>query len=381
MRLINPFNIGLLLSSTGPYGPMASATLKGALLAAEQFNADPARPFTLVPEIADPAGEPALYARHAARLLDQGIRHVVGCYTSLSRKEVVPIFEKRDALLWYPTHYEGFEASPNVVYVGGAPNQHVLPLVDWALRHVGRAAYCVGSNYVWAWETNRVLREALVQARGRILGERYVAIADLDVGHLVQDIMRAKPDFIFCTLIGASAARFISVLRAACVASGIDQPRDMPLLTCNLNETTMQEVDAPARGGHISSSVYFSSVETAASLAFVSAFRARFGTAPSADAEASFCAVQLLAGAVAAAGCEDVGAVRAAVTGLRLQAPQGEVMIDPDTMHAWLTPRIGLSRADGGFDVIEEAPSPVRPDPYLVGSMKRHAPVNLRLVS
>ncbi|MBW4023842.1 MAG: transporter substrate-binding protein [Proteobacteria bacterium] len=379
--MTNPLKIGLLLSTTGPYGPMARASLHGALLAIEAVNADPARPFTLVPVRADPGGEPALYAHHAAALLDQGIRHVVGCYTSLSRKEVVPIFEKRDALLWYPTHYEGFEASPNVVYVGAAPNQHIVPLASWALRHVGRSAYCVGSNYVWAWETNRVLREALIPARGRILGERYIAVADLDVDHVVQDILRTRPDFVFCTLIGASAARFITALRAACRATGIDQPRDMPLLTCNLNETTMEGVPPEARDGHISSSVYFSSVSSPESHAFVADFERHFGAAPSADSEASFCAVHLLARAIAAAGSDDIGAVRAAVTGLHLQAPQGEVTIDADTMHAWLTPRIGRSRADGGFDIIEESAVPVRPDPYLVASTPRRTPISLRLVS
>lgn len=375
------FKIGLLLSTTGPYGAMACASLHGAQLALDSVNAEASRGFTLAPVTADPGGEPALYAHHAAALLDQSIRHVVGCYTSLSRKEVVPLFEKRDALLWYPTHYEGFEASPNVVYVGAAPNQHVVPLVGWALRHVGRTAYCVGSNYVWAWETNRVLREALIPARGRILGERYIAIAELDVDHIVQDILRVRPDFVFCTLIGAAAARFIAALRAACRAAGIDQPRAMPLLTCNLNETTMASVPQDARDGHISSCVYFSSVSSPESRDFVNAFRARFGAAPSADAEASFCAVHLLARAIAVAGSDDIDAVKTAVTGLRLQAPQGEVKIDADTMHAWLTPRIGRSRADGGFDIIESSAMAVRPDPYLVASTRRINSVALRLVS
>jgi branched-chain amino acid transport system substrate-binding protein len=360
---------------------MARVSLQGALLAIDEINADATRPLSLVPVSADPGGDPSRYSRDAEGLLNQGVRHVVGCYTSLSRKEVIPIFEKRDALLWYPTHYEGFEASPNVVYVGGAPNQHIVPLVRWALRHVGRTAYCVGSNYVWAWETNRVLREALIPARGRILGERYVGIADLDVSHIVQDILRLRPDFVFCTLIGASAAWFISALRAACIEAGLDQPRHMPLLTCNLTETTMQGVAPEARDGHVSSSVYFSSVESPESRAFVGAFEARFGTLPSADAEAAFCAVHLLAGAIAAAGSEEIGAVKAAATTLRLRAPQGEVTIDADTMHAWLTPRIGLSRADGSFAIMEESPSPVRPDPYLVATTLRHAPLSLRLVS
>ncbi|MCB8883629.1 transporter substrate-binding domain-containing protein [Acidisoma cellulosilytica] len=379
--MFRTFKIGLLLSTTGSYGPMAHASLNGGLLAVDTLNARPDRKFNLVPVTSDPGGEPSHYARHASALLDQGIRHVVGCYTSLSRKEVVPVFEKRDALLWYPTHYEGFEASPNVVYVGGGPNQHTLPLIDWALRNVGRAAYCVGSNYVWAWETNRVLREGLIPAGGRIVGDRYIAVEDLDLDHVVQDILRVRPDFVFCTLIGASAARFMDLLRAACLSRGIDQARDMPLLTCNLTETTMLAVSPEARDGHVSSSVYFSSVDTPESHAFVSAFTRRFGAMPSADAESSFVAVHLLAQALEAVGTDDIDAVRAVANTLRVQAPQGEVKLEADTMHAWLTPRIGISRRDGGFDIIEEYEAPVRPDPYLVASTPRLAPVNLRLVS
>lgn len=360
---------------------MAAAGLEGALLAVDQINAARGVADRFVPVTADPGGEPSLYARLAGDLLSEGIRHVVGCYTSLSRKEVVPIFEKRDALLWYPTHYEGFEASPNVIYVGAAPNQHMLPLIDWALRHAGRSAYCVGSNYVWAWETNRVLREALVPARGRILGERYIAIADIDVDHVIQDILRVQPDFVFCTLIGTSASRFIATLRAACRAAGIDQPRAMPLLTCNINETTMLEVPPDARDGHISSSVYFSSVKTSANQGFVASYRTRFGTEPSADAEAAYCAVHLLARAILVAGSADVASVCDVLPAIRVSAPQGDVRIDGDTMHAWLTPRIGRSRVDGGFDIIEEAPAPIAPDPYLVRSARRHAPASFRLVS
>ncbi len=256
---------------------MARASLDGAMLAIDQVNADGGIGIAFDPSIADPGGDLRQYGTLANALLELGIRHVVGCYTSLSRKEVIPVFEKRDALLWYPAHYEGFETSSNVIYTGAAPNQHIAPLIAWALAHVGRDAFCIGSNYVWAWETNRVLREALVAVGGRVLRERYVAIDDLDFGHVIAEILRARPRFIFCTLIGVSAARFFGDLRQACRDIGIDQARDLPVLTCNLTETTMRAIAPSARDGHISSAVYFSAVATPESQAFVAAFRDRFG--------------------------------------------------------------------------------------------------------
>ena len=98
-------------------------------------------------------------------LAEQGLVHVVGCYTSSSRKEVLPLFEKHDGLLWYPSHYEGFESSDNVVYTGAAPNQHIVPLAEHLLRHYGTSAYCLGSNYIWAWENNKIMREAVLVGR------------------------------------------------------------------------------------------------------------------------------------------------------------------------------------------------------------------------
>ena len=126
--------------------------------------------------------------------------------------------------------------------------------------------------------------------------------------------------------------------------------------------------------GHLSSSVYFSSIASAANRAFVAAYRRRFpdGPAMSADAEASYVAMGLLARALAHAGTDDIAQVKSAVTRLRLQAPQGEVWMDEDTLHAYLTPRIGRSNRNARFEIIMEAAQPVRPDPYLVWNSSRY---------
>lgn len=366
------FRIGVMFSTTGPYSVVARSMLNGALLAVAER---PAPDVTIEPVIVNPGGDLANYAAFSRELLHSGIRHTVGCYTSSSRKEVIPCFEKHDALLWYPSHYEGFESSNNVIYTGASPNQHVLPLVDHVLATIGSSAFCVGSNYIWAWENTRIFREAMTARGARVLAERYVPVGDTEIDQVVEAIIDARPDFVFNNLIGTSNYAFFRAFRAACAARGIDQPRTIPVVSCTLSEPELEEIGREAVDGHLSSSVYFSTLASPANDAFTRAYRETFPEGPptSADAEASYIAMKLLILALAEVGTDDVEAVKQAATRQHLLAPQGEVRIDPQTLHAYLTPRIGISNAASRFDIIVEAPGPVRPDPYLVQSSPRYA--------
>jgi urea transport system substrate-binding protein len=363
--------IGLLFSTSGPYRTIGRAMQNGALLALEQVNADSAFPFVLEPVIRDPGGCNDRYAELArAMLADEQLVHVVGCYTSSSRKEVLPFFEKYDGLLWYPSHYEGFESSENVIYTGAAPNQHIVPLADYLLREFGKTAYFVGSNYIWAWENNKIMREAVQDAGGQVIAERYLPVSEVDVADIVAQVLDARPSFVFNTLIGDSAYAFFRLIRKAAAARNMDQPKVVPIASCSLAEPELVEIGTQACDGHISSSVYFESVSGAINQRFVEDYRARFPHAgpTSADVESSYIAVQLLARALRRAGRTDMVAVRAAVLGAALQAPQGRVHIDRDNRHCYLTPRIAVSTRAFGFDIIYQADGPVKPDPYLVWS-------------
>jgi ABC-type branched-subunit amino acid transport system substrate-binding protein len=369
MERRDEIRIGLLFSSSGPYATIARTMLNGARLAIDEVNADPAFPFTLAAATADPGGRNAEYAAAAQHFLGaERLVHVVGCYTSSSRKEVLPLFEKHDALLWYPSHYEGFESSENVVYTGAAPNQHIVPLAEHLLRHHGRTAYCVGSNYIWAWENNKIMREAVQAVGGQVVAERYFPVGETDFAAVIRQILDARPGFVFNTLIGVSAYAFFRAFRAAALARGIDQPRAVPVASCSLAEPELVEIGPEACAGHLSSSVYFESIDTSANRAFVAAYRRRFPEAgpTSADVESSYVAVHLLARAIRRAGTPAMAAVRAALPHVAMEAPQGRVLVDGDNRHCHLTPRIGVSTEAGGFGVIYEAPGPVRPDPYLV---------------
>lgn len=360
--------VGLVFSVTGPYSAVAGSMRDGALLGIEQVNAAAAYDFSLEPHFVDPGASLEAYRAACERFLKQlGITHVIGCYTSSSRKEVIPYFEKYDGLLWYPSHYEGFETSGNVIYTGAAPNQHIVPLADYLARDYGTHAYCVGSNYVWAWENNRILRDITAAKGGGVVSEKYVPVGSCDVEHLVRDIVRAKPDFVFSTLIGDSRYAFVRAFQALGARDPAFAIERLPIADCSLSEPELLRIGPEASRGLISSSVYFQSIDSERNLRFVDSYQSRYGRAAvtSADAEASYVAVLLLAEAVRAAGSTEMEAVRRAALGCGVEAPQGRVVIDPDNAHCYLTPRLARARGDHQFEIFQSAPEPVKPDPYL----------------
>lgn len=361
--------IGLLFSTAGPYAAIGRAMRNGAELAVDEVSRDSAFPFTIETVEADPGGRDEQYAAAAQHMLShEKLVHVVGCYTSSSRKVVLPFFEKYDGLLWYPSHYEGFESSEHVVYTGAAPNQHIIPLADHMLATRGRRVYCVGSNYIWAWENNKIMRETVLSEGGTVLAERHFAVGETEFDSVIEHILELRPSFLFNTLIGVSAYAFFRAFRQAVTARDIDQPLELPIASCSLSEPELVEIGPEACDGHVSSSVYFASIKSAQNRNFVNAYRRRFPNAglTSADAESSYLAVHLLARAIRAAGSSELIAVRRALSQVSMDAPQGTVRIDPDNRHCYLTPRIGVSNKAGGFDMLYEASQPVKPDPYLI---------------
>lgn len=359
--------IGILFSTEGPYSTVGRAMRDGAFLALEEVNQDERFPFELVPVEREPAGDMAAYRTHARSLLrDEGVKHVIGCYTSSSRKEVIPTFEKYDGLLWYPSHYEGFETNNNVIYTGAVQNQHILPLMDYVLSNITRDIYFVGSNYVWAWENGRIIRELTNAHGGKMIAERYLQVGDLDVARVIEEIHEKRPAFIMNMLIGESSYAFYRAFAKARTENAA--LKGVVIGSCTLCEPELAEIGSLACGGHLVSSVYFSTIDTAANATFVANFKGRYGedALPGADAEASYNTVHLLARALSGADSVNIERVKEALHATSFQAPQGFVRVDPENNHSYLTFRLGVSCEDATFNVVLEADAPVRPDPYLV---------------
>ena len=195
--------LGLVFSRTGPYAMMSGEMQKSALMAVDEINQSEEFDFSFAPHWRDPGGVVAAYHTACDDLIrEEQVEHIVGCYTSASRKQVIPIVERTERLLWHPARYEGFESSDNVIYVGAAPNHTVVPLVRHMLEHISSDVFCIGSNYVWTWETNRVIREIVTSAGGRVLAERLLELGETAVDHIVKEIIERKPPVVFNTLVG-----------------------------------------------------------------------------------------------------------------------------------------------------------------------------------
>lgn len=342
---------------------MGREILKAALMAVDEINGSTDFDFTLAAHVRDPRGIISEYHAVCDDLIrNAGVEHIIGCYTSASRKQVLPIVERTDRLLWYPARYEGFECSDNVIYVGASPNHNVLPLVRYVLDNMSRHVFCVGSNYVWTWETNRVTRELVTAAQGSVVAERLLELGESAVEHIVDEIVRRKPPVVFNTLVGSSSYAFIRAFDAATKAARLD----IPMLSCSLCEPELKIV-GPASAGCITSSAYFESIRLPENRAFVDRWKTRHGDAssPSVDGQSAYVAVYLLARAVQRAGTSDIDEVRRAAAGYRYNSPQGPVWIDGDNNHCALTPRLAVSNSEGQFDIFWEADAPVKADPYL----------------
>jgi branched-chain amino acid transport system substrate-binding protein len=363
-----PIHVGVAYSLTGPYGLVGREMLNGLSLAIDEINAIEDIDFEFVPLVFDPGGDLQRYEEAIEGLIcDKGVRHIVGCYTSASRKQVLPLLERYDRLLWHSARYEGFESSENVIYVGAAPNQHIVPLAAHMIRNIGADVFCVGSNYIWTWETTRVLQEIVTAASGHILGKRLVALGATDIDHIVQEILEKRPPAIFNTLVGDTSYLFYRQLRQAWRRAGVTDDVAPPILSCSLGEHELHLIGPSASIGHLTSSVYFGSIDTPTNRNFVRRYRKMFGsqTLPSADVEAAYLCGILLGRAVKQAGGDDVHLVRNALYRDTIDAPQGKVTVDPETNHCYLTPRLARSRRGFRFDVVEAAEEPVKPDPYL----------------
>jgi urea transport system substrate-binding protein len=356
--------LGLVFSQSGPYAMMAGEMLKSALMAIDEINRSPEFDFTFAPHLRDPRGVVAAYHTACADLIrEEQVDHIVGCYTSASRKQVIPIVERTERLLWHPARYEGFESSDNVVYVGAAPNHNVVPLVRHMLDHISGDVFCIGSNYVWTWETNRVIREIVTSAGGRILAERLLELGETAVDHIVREVIDRRPPAVFNTLVGESSYVFVRALHEATTRAGLA----IPMLSCSLCEPELKLIGPEAAVGCITSSAYFESIERPENRAFVARWKARHGadSNPSVDGQSTYVCVMLLARAIRRAGSVDVAAVRRAAANHRYDSPQGPVWVDPDNNHCFLTPRLARAVPGCQFKIFWEADAPERPDPYL----------------
>jgi urea transport system substrate-binding protein len=358
-----PIKVGVLHSLSGTMATSTSVVVDATLFAIDEVNqAGGVLGRPIKPVVADGASDWPTFGREAERLIgEEKVCTIFGCWASAGRKAVKSVVEAHDHLLLYPVQYEGLETSPNIVYLGAAPNQQILPAVEWAIYTLHKKRFfLVGSDYVFPRAANAIIKDHLKKLGGEVAGEAYVPLGSSSLDPAINAIVKSKPDMILNTINGDSNITFFRDLRAAGVNAA-----ETPTMSFSISEQGLRSLGARVLAGDYSAYTYFQSIDTPENREFVARFQAKHPQRVMTDPmETAYLGVKLWAAAVNDARSVEPKAIRRALMNRRIDGPGGELRIDSDTQHSYRTPRIAQVQSDSQFKVIWAAAGPVRPEPY-----------------
>jgi urea transport system substrate-binding protein len=362
--------VGQLHSATGTMAISETGSIQAEQLAIDEINAMGGilgRKIKVIKE--DGASDWPTFAEKSKKLLvNDKVAAVFGCWTSASRKAVLPVFEKENGLLYYPTFYEGLEQSKNVIYTGQEATQQILYGLDWAQKEKkAKTVFLIGSDYIWPRTSMKIARKHIENfQKGKVVGEEYYPLGSTNFGSLMNKIKVQKPDLIFTAVVGGSNVAFYKALKAA----GITGDKQL-LLTLSVTEDEMTGVGGENFAGFYSSMKYFQSLDNENNKKFVAAFKAKYGKdAVIGDVtQAGYLGPWLWKAAVEKAGSFDVDKIVAASESGAIElktAPEGYVKLDKNH-HLWSKSRIAMGMPDATFKVVSESPQLIKPDPFPKG--------------
>ncbi len=361
--------VGILHSITGTMAISETGSVEAEKLAIEQINASGGvlgRQIEFIQE--DGGSDWPTFAEKAKKLLvEDKAAAIFGCWTSASRKAVLPVFEQYNGMLYYPTFYEGLEESPNVIYTGQEATQQIIAGIDWVVREKGaKSFYLLGSDYIWPRTANKIARKHIEKLGLKVSGEEYYPLGHTQFNSVINKIKLKKPDVIYAIVVGGSNVAFYKQLKAA----GIDMSKEDPLLlTISVTEDEVLGIGGENIAGAYASMKYFESLPNDNNKAFVSSFKEKWGddSVIGDVTQAAYLGPWLWKAAVEKAGSFDIDKIREASPGIELTtAPEGYVRIH-DNHHLWSRTRIGHALADGQFDVIYETEDLIEPNPFPEG--------------
>lgn len=359
--------VGILHSATGTMAISETGSIQAEKMAIAQINAMGGvlgRKIEIIQE--DGASDWPTFAEKSKKLLENDkVAAVMGCWTSASRKAVLPVFEKDNGLLFYPTFYEGLEQSKNVFYTGQEATQQILAGLDWiAKEKKAKTFYLIGSDYIWPRTSMKIARKHIEEhLKGTVVGEEYVALGDTQFGSVINKIKLKKPDVIYAAVVGGSNVAWFKQLNAA----GLNAKKQT-MLTISVTEDEVLGIGGENLEGFYSAMKYFQSLKNPNNEAFVAEFKKNYGdSAVIGDVtQAAYLGPWLWKAGVEKAGSFDVDKVVAALPGYEFTAaPEGYVKVDPNH-HLWSKLRIGQWRKDGQADVVYESEL-IAPDPFPKG--------------
>ena len=360
--------VGILHSVTGTMAISESGSVEAEKLAISQINEMGGvlgRQIEIIQE--DGASDWPTFAEKSKKLLvNDKVAAVFGCWTSASRKAVLPVFEKENGMLYYPTFYEGLEESKNVIYTGQEATQQIIAGLDWIKEEKdAETFYLIGSDYIWPRTSNKIARKHIENVLGgKVVGEEYYPLGHTNFGSLINKIKLKKPDVIYSIVVGGSNVSWYKQLKAAGITSD-----KWTLLTISVTEDEMLGIGGENVEGFYSAMKYFQSLDNENNEAFVKAFKDMWGedSVIGDVTQAAYLGPWLWKAAVEKAGSFDIDKIAVESGGIELDtAPEGYVRIHDTNHHLWSKTRIGVAQADGQFDVIYESEL-IEPNPFPEG--------------
>ena len=382
--------VGVLHSLSGTMAISETVLKDTVLMAIDEINAKGGvLGKKLEPVVVDPASDWPLFAEKTRQLLTQDkVAVVFGCWTSVSRKSVLPVFEELNGLLFYPVQYEGEELSKNVFYTGAAPNQQAIPAVEYLMSQEGGGAQrfvLLGTDYVYPRTTNKILR-AFLHSKGvkdADILETYTPFGHSDYQTIVADIKKFSAGgktAVVSTINGDSNVPFYKELGNAGLKAS-----DVPVVAFSVGEEELRGVDTKPLVGHLAAWNYFMSVKNPSNTEFIKKWStyAKAKNLPGQSSkpltndpmEATYIGINMWKQAVEKAGSTDVDKVIAAMSGQTFKAPDGYVVkMDEKNHHLHKPVLIGEVQADGQFNVVWKTKGPIKAQPwspYIPGNDKK----------
>jgi urea transport system substrate-binding protein len=333
----------------------------------------------LEPVVVDPASDWPLFATKARQLVSQDkVAVTFGCWTSVSRKSVLPVYKELNSLLFYPVQYEGEELEKNVFYTGAAPNQQAIPAVEYLMSKQGGSAkrfVLLGTDYVYPRTTNKILR-AFLKSKGVAeadIMEEYTPFGHSDYQTIVANVKKfaaeGKKTAVISTINGDSNVPFYKELGNAGLKA-----KDVPVVAFSVGEEELRGVDTKPLVGHLAAWNYFMSIKNPTNAGWIKQWSAyaKAKKLPTADKpltndpmEATYIGIHMWAQAVEKAKSTDTDKVIAAMAGQTFKAPGGFVStMDPKNHHLHKPVFIGEVKADGQFKVVWKTPGPIKAQPW-----------------
>ncbi len=354
--------LGLLHSLSGTIAIAEASLVDAEKMAIDEINASGGvLGRKIEPIVEDGASDWPTFAEKTKKLLQRDkVAAIIGCYTSASRKAVLPVLNQMHGLLYYPTYYEGQEEDKQVIYTSQEATQSVITAIEWMAKQQGKTFFLVGSDYIYPRTCNKIAKPTIAKAGGKVVGEEYAPLGHTEFSSIINKIKAAKPDWIYSTVVGGSNVAFYKQLKAA----GLDGTKQN-LLSTVVSENEIDGIGKENSVGYYACMGYFESLKNPQNERFVKALKAKYGQdrVVGDPMECAYNAVYLWKLAAEKAKSFDVAKVIAASSGLEFDAPEGKIRIHATNHHVAKKVRVGRARSDGQFDIVYES-GVIEPNPF-----------------